>query len=182
MVRWSLLSLPPPALSLPLRTPLKLVDCAQTTCSLAFWQGRGAMLEYLLVSGVNDSPEAADDLATFVHARAEAFSSLDEARAAAGLPPVGGKARAARRPFVNLIPYNPTPAGDAFGYRSPSDAVVGAFHARLRDAHGVSTLVRWTSVAGRDAQGACGQLALAVGGQYPAAPRDRSLPSTGAEN
>jgi len=61
--------------------------------------------------------------------------------------------------FVNLIPYNPTLAGDDFGYRTPSDDRIYAFHNRLKDL-GVNSLVRWSSANGRDTNGACGQLAL----------------------
>ena len=61
--------------------------------------------------------------------------------------------------FVNLIPYNPTLAGDDFGYETPSDDRIYAFHNRLKDL-GINSLVRWSSAQGRDAKGACGQLAL----------------------
>ena len=70
--------------------------------------------------------------------------SRKQARAAAG--------------YVNLIPFNPTEAGAAHGYATPSDGNVERFHAWLREKHGVNALVRWTSAVGRDAQGACGQL------------------------
>jgi len=61
--------------------------------------------------------------------------------------------------FVNLIPYNPTLAGDDFGYRTPSDDRIYAFHNRLKDL-GVNSFVRCSSANGRDTNGACGQLAL----------------------
>ena len=99
------------------------------------------MLEYLLIDGVNDSEEAADALADFCVARA-------------AVPTAGGA-----QPYVNLIPYNPTLAGGSFGYETPSDERVAAFHDRLRG-KGVHSLVRWTSANGRDTDGACGQLAL----------------------
>ena len=60
---------------------------------------------------------------------------------------------------VNLIPYNPTSAGDVRGFEPPTEQRVASFHARLR-ARGLSALVRWTSASGRDVDGACGQLAL----------------------
>jgi hypothetical protein len=70
-----------------------------------------------------------------------------------------GRERKTHGAFVNLIPYNPTAPGALHGYQMPSDAAVEAFHAALRS-RGVNALVRWTSAAGRDADGACGQLAL----------------------
>lgn len=103
--------------------------------------GTGAMLEYLLIAGVNDRPEDAAALGAFCLARS----------AASG------------RAFVNLIPYNPTAPGAQAGYATPSDEEVASFHAMLRRA-GVNALVRWTSAAGRDAEGACGQLALGAAG------------------
>ena len=99
------------------------------------------MLEYLLIDGINDSNEAADALAQFCIARAAAVGS-------------------GATPYVNLIPYNPTLAGVEWGYETPSDERVAAFHSRLRDTWGVHALIRWTSVKGRDAEGACGQLVL----------------------
>ena len=73
-------------------------------------------------------------------------------------PPLSRKQARAAAGYVNLIPFNPTAAGAARGYTTPSDEAVRDFHARLRDEHGVSALVRWTSASGRDANGACGQL------------------------
>jgi len=101
--------------------------------------GRGAMLEYLLIDKVNDSDAEADALAKFCRERNENSS--------------GGNV------FVNLIPYNPTLAGDDYGYKTPSDQRVYAFHNRLKDLC-INSLVRWSSTQGRDANGACGQLAL----------------------
>ncbi|KAJ1456448.1 hypothetical protein M885DRAFT_463239 [Pelagophyceae sp. CCMP2097] len=104
--------------------------------------GSGAMIEYLLIAGVNDSAADADALADFTLQRLQATPS-------------------ASPPFCNLIPYNPTAAGDVVGFQTPSDEAVRVFHSRLRDVHGINALIRWTSANGRDAQGACGQLALA---------------------
>ena len=100
--------------------------------------GRGAMLEYLLIADVNDRDVDVTALADFCHARNV-------------VAPV----------FVNLIPYNPTLAGMEFGYTTPSDDRIYAFHHRLQ-ACGIASLVRWSSAAGRETQGACGQLALTV--------------------
>ena len=117
----------------------------------------GVMLEYLLIDGVNDREEDADALAAFCADR--------NAAAARVTPPLSRKEARAAAGYVNLIPFNPTEAGDAHGYRTPSDSAVGAFHARLREEHGVHALVRWSSATGRDANGACGQLVTAKGGR-----------------
>ena len=111
--------------------------------------GRGAMLEYLLIDGVNDSDAEVEALANFCKQRNE--NANTNAAAAGG--------RGGGQVFVNLIPYNPTLAGDDFGYETPSDERVNAFHDRLKDL-GVKSLVRWSSATGRDANGACGQLVL----------------------
>jgi 23S rRNA (adenine2503-C2)-methyltransferase len=94
--------------------------------------GQRIMIEYLLIDGVNDSDEAANALVRFCQARRQ-------------------------MPFVNLIPYNPTIAGVKFGYTTPSDDQINKFHERLVW-QGIRSIVRWTSAAGRDAGGACGQL------------------------
>jgi 23S rRNA (adenine2503-C2)-methyltransferase len=98
--------------------------------------GKGVMLEYILIGGVNDTQRAADALASFCRARQ-------------------------RKTFVNLIPYNPTIAGDRFGFQTPSDDAVKRFH-ETQKSKGIQSRVRWSTVAGRDAQEACGQLALSL--------------------
>jgi adenine C2-methylase RlmN of 23S rRNA A2503 and tRNA A37 len=141
--------------------------------------GEGACLEYLLIAGVNDAPEHADALAAFCRERAgpagfcnlvrraprrfaqayrvENFPALCNLHNAPALPE-------AYAPSLCLqIPYNPTSAGALRGYETPSDDRVSAFHSRLRDLHGVHALVRWSSAAGRDAAGACGQLVVERG-------------------
>lgn len=96
--------------------------------------GRGCMLEYLLIDEVNDSDNEAEALAEFCKQREGNI-------------------------MVNLIPYNPTLAGDDFGYRTPSDERIYTFHEKLKES-GIKALVRWSTQNGRDANGACGQLAL----------------------
>jgi 23S rRNA (adenine2503-C2)-methyltransferase len=96
--------------------------------------GRGSMLEYLLINGVNDSEEEGNALAEFCLKREGNV-------------------------YVNLIPYNPTIAGHDFAYETPSDERINAFHEKLKES-GVKALVRWSTQNGRDANGACGQLAL----------------------
>lgn len=98
--------------------------------------GSGVMVEYLLIDGINDDAKAAAALITFC---------LNQPR----------------KLYINLIPYNPTIAGIAFGYQTPSDEAIRAFHERLQSA-GIKSHVRWSSAAGRDADGACGQLVLSI--------------------
>mmetsp|Transcript_25470 Transcript_25470/g.45994 ORF Transcript_25470/g.45994 Transcript_25470/m.45994 type:complete len:396 (+) Transcript_25470:85-1272(+) len=90
------------------------------------------MIEYLLIDGVNDRAQDAKALSQFCHARRQ-------------------------MPFVNLIPYNPTRAGSMFSYSAPSDEDINGFHNILLT-QGIRSIVRWSSAAGRDANGACGQL------------------------
>ena len=95
------------------------------------------MIEYLLIEGINDRSQDLASLAEFAKAR--------------GLP-------GCRPAFVNLIPFNPTAAGDLRGFKTPLDSRIASFHAGLRE-RDVNALVRWSSARGRDAGGACGQLA-----------------------
>lgn len=96
--------------------------------------GQRVMLEYLLIDGVNDGAQAADALIEFCLQRKQ-------------------------MPFVNLIPYNPTIAGVDFGYSQPSDDRINAFHLKLLEG-GIRSIIRWSSAAGRDTNGACGQLVV----------------------
>ncbi len=89
---------------------------------------RRVFLEYVLLSGENDAPKHADELASWV--------------------------RRVGKPHlihVNLIVWNPTRTAHA---ASPADAA-RAFKARLEDA-GLSVTIRKN--LGQDIQGACGQL------------------------
>ena len=115
--------------------------------------GLGVMIEYLLIEGVNDSDEAADALVDFC-VRRTASSPHGTAI------------------YVNLIPYNPTIAGVEFGYHTPADEAIRAFHSRLEtlssntsngsSSSSINARVRWSSAASRDTDGACGQLVLSV--------------------
>jgi adenine C2-methylase RlmN of 23S rRNA A2503 and tRNA A37 len=121
------------------RSPLEQLEEAMDYHALK--SNRGAMLEYLLIDGVNDDDDAAKALVRFCRNRSSAGSKIS--------------------PFVNLIPYNPTVAGEGFEYQTPSDDRIDTFHNLLRE-EGINSLVRWSSAKGRDADGACGQLALSV--------------------
>jgi adenine C2-methylase RlmN of 23S rRNA A2503 and tRNA A37 len=134
----------PSATSMPALTSALDYHARTTRC--------GLMVEYLLIDGLNDNDADADALAGFCAERDAAFADV--------APPLSRKQARAAAGYVNLIPFNPTAAGDANGYATPSDERVERFHSRLREKHGVNALVRWTSTVGRDAQGACGQLVV----------------------
>jgi adenine C2-methylase RlmN of 23S rRNA A2503 and tRNA A37 len=113
--------------------------------------GRGTMIEYLLIHGVNDGEESAHALGRFC-----------VARRGHDAPTEGGKNNVG---YVNLIPYNPTIAGANFGYEAPSKDEIDQFATVLRNSYDVRALVRWSSADGQDANGACGQLALKIKSQ-----------------
>jgi len=121
--------------------------------------GRGVMIEYLLIDGINDGDAAADALGAFC---------LERQR----MQTKGGRNSSVT--YVNLIPYNPTNAGDRFDYKTPTDDRIEAFASKLRDVYGVRTLVRWSSADGRDANGACGQLVSSITGARKGGLKGRS--------
>jgi 23S rRNA (adenine2503-C2)-methyltransferase len=84
--------------------------------------------EYVLLDGVNDSPEDAAQLARLVR---------------------GVRAK------VNLIPFNDWEGAEDAGFRRPPIARILAFQSVLLDA-GITTTVRWSK--GEDIGAACGQL------------------------
>eukprot|EP00808_Paulinella_micropora_P030273 g43287.t1 len=66
-----------------------------------------------------------------------------------------------RRATVNLIPYNPTDV--PYNYAAPDDSRRSSFFKILRTNYGIYTTLR--KHQGRDADAACGQLALRTSGQ-----------------
>jgi 23S rRNA (adenine2503-C2)-methyltransferase len=113
-----------------------------------FFSSTHACLEYVLIPGVNDQLQHADELAALV--KGEAFGAWP------GSPVVDetvkrwpGKALQA---MVNLIPYNPR---ENSPWPAPQEDVIDAFMARLTQ-HGVYCKRRRTK--GRDQMAACGQL------------------------
>ena len=84
--------------------------------------------EYVLLGGVNDSPEDAAQLARLLR---------------------GVRAK------VNLIPFNDWEGAEDAGFRRPPIARILAFQSVLLDA-GITTTVRWSK--GEDIGAACGQL------------------------
>lgn len=107
--------------------------------------GRGAMIEYLVIQDVNDTDEAALALIDFCNRRYRPLEDMEPTAISSN--------------YVNVIPYNPTTAGNSFSFSTPTDDAIHSFVSRLKTA-GVPTRVRWSSTRGRDANAACGQLAL----------------------
>lgn len=96
---------------------------------------RTAMWEVVLIAGVNDSMEAADELGEFARVFVDAVPGV--------------------KLIVNMIPFNDI---GHVSYEKPSPEAVIAFQQRLWS-HGISTHVRTTR--GDDESAACGQLATA---------------------
>ena len=99
---------------------------------------RSVMIEYIMIDNVNSNPEHAHELGNLLHGR---------------------------NCIVNLIPYNPTEAGDRFNYCSPSESVINSFQDIIfqykgTDGKPMRCTVRWSSARGQEIDAACGQLAL----------------------
>lgn len=103
--------------------------------------GKRVMMEYIMIDGVNDSDEAAHLL---------------------------GQLLSGRDVMINLIPYNPTTAGDQHDFKSPSDERLRAFsdvlHQQYKDHKGkpIVCTIRYSSKRGQSMNAACGQLAVDV--------------------
>jgi len=145
------LRLVPSAAGFPLARLLREVD-AYTAASR-----QSVLVEYILISGVNDAD--------------------DDARALRAL-------LCGRQVAINLIPYNETSAGARHGYAAPTKARAAAFAELVRRSEeapatgrrgGLAVTVRWSSAHAREVDGACGQLALLPpkpAGDCATAPRD----------
>lgn len=126
--------------------------------------GRGAMIEYIVIDGVNDSPLHARDLGELVGRTLLQDDDGDSDVAGSNInpnpTPKGRRRREQSGYFVNLIPYNPTDVGSTHGYESPADEALERMATILSDEYGVKAKVRWSTRRGREVDGACGQLAL----------------------
>jgi adenine C2-methylase RlmN of 23S rRNA A2503 and tRNA A37 len=113
--------------------------------------GRAALLQYILLAEVNDTPEVGAMLGTLLRGR---------------------------NVKLNLIPYNPNHSVGITQFQAPSPERVAAFMAQLRAA-GIFTTVR--KEMGQDVAGACGQLALTVRqqAQQRTADADTAAPAEG---
>ena len=98
--------------------------------------GTGVLIEYILIRDVNDGDEQAVALANLI---------TEERIKCAG---------------INLIPYNPTDAGAAHGYRPPSDLTCKRFREKLRSLGAPNATIRFSTKLGRSWLAACGQLGL----------------------
>lgn len=102
-------------------------------------QTRRVMMEYIMIDRINSNPQCAHDL---------------------------GKLLEGRNCMINLIPYNPTDAGERFQYRCPSNEDIMTFQTIVmenykgHDGKPIRCTVRWSSAKGQDIDAACGQLAL----------------------
>ena len=100
--------------------------------------GKGVMIEYIMIEGVNADEKCAREL---------------------------GELLSGTKCVVNLIPYNPTEAGDRHGYAPPSDETCEAFARVLYGypndrGRPLRCSIRYSSRRGQDIDAACGQLAL----------------------
>ena len=100
----------------------------------SFGHNQFVMIEYILLSGVNDMENIAEELAKL-------------------LLPLQQQVK------VNLIPYNPifNPQGLAQTFEAPSEESIKAFKSVLSKKYGIFCTVR--TEMGQDVNGACGQLA-----------------------
>jgi 23S rRNA (adenine2503-C2)-methyltransferase len=126
---------------MPVNRAMPLAKLRDALLRWPFYAGKHLCLEYVLIPGVNDAVEHADELAQYVKGRdvqASTGSVFAEAEPLTGM--------------VNVIPYNPR---EGSPWPAPSEETVDAFVARLTS-HGVYTKRRRTK--GRDQMAACGQL------------------------
>jgi 23S rRNA (adenine2503-C2)-methyltransferase len=131
--------------------------------------GRKLLVEYVLLAGVNDSPDDARRLAALLKGHVVAVNLLRwnpvHPEEVAPIALAGGTERGtpgapaqtrARRPSQSATPTG----GRARAFYPSSPAAIAAFRAVLRTAH-IEAVVRQSK--GADIQAACGQLAGAVG-------------------
>lgn len=121
----------PSAKHAPLGELLAALDKHSNYCKRPSPTAFTAMVEYVLLAGVNDSDECAMELGALMQPRKKDV-------------------------MVNLIPYNPGANSGPESFDAPSHEVVERFQ-QVVVAYGVTTRVR--REMGRDIAGACGQLA-----------------------
>ncbi|MFT3686609.1 MAG: 23S rRNA (adenine(2503)-C(2))-methyltransferase RlmN [Phycisphaerales bacterium] len=164
---------------MPINRAMPMAKLREALLKWPFYAGKHLCIEYVLIPGVNDSLEQADELAQYVKGRAmppspgsagegaAGFAAADEGvffnadKAPSPRPSPAEPGEGGATPYsnaepligmVNVIPYNPR-EGSPWG--APSEESVDAFVARL-SSHGVYTKRRRTK--GRDQMAACGQL------------------------
>lgn len=128
---------------MPVNRAYPLATLRRAVESWPIFGGAHICVEYVLIPGVNDAPEHADMVASFLKGRAY------EGPTGAGFPTYPGPALEA---LVNLIPYNPR---EGSPWPAPEESSVDAFMARLRERN---VYVKRRRTKGRDQMAACGQL------------------------
>jgi 23S rRNA (adenine2503-C2)-methyltransferase len=118
---------------MPVNRAMPLHDLRAALADWPIYGGFKFCFEYVIIPGVNDSPEHADQLADFVLGR-NAFTG----KRLQGL--------------VNVIPYNPR---EDSPWPAPTEASVETFMERVRAA---DIFVKRRRTKGRDTMAACGQL------------------------
>ncbi|MBL8991370.1 MAG: 23S rRNA (adenine(2503)-C(2))-methyltransferase RlmN [Phycisphaerae bacterium] len=126
---------------MPVNRAMPLARLREALAEWPIYGGSHQCIEYVLIPGVNDRPEHADAVASFVLGA--------EHRPAGNEPRYDGPRLTA---MVNVIPYNPR---DGSPWPAPDEGSVDAFMERLKG-HGVYVKRRRTK--GRDTMAACGQL------------------------
>jgi 23S rRNA (adenine2503-C2)-methyltransferase len=123
----------------------RAVPLAELRGALLRWPlfgGTHVCLEYVLIPGVNDAPEHAEQVAAFVLG-----DELPSGRGA------GASYNAPRlTAMVNVIPYNPR---EGSPWPAPEEETVDAFMARVKE---LGVFVKRRRTKGRDTMAACGQL------------------------
>jgi len=130
---------------MPINRAAPMARLREALCAWPIYGGAHLCIEYVLIPGVTDGPEAPGQLASFM--LGEAFTPTPEDGHA--VPRFGGAPLVG---LVNVIPYNPR---DRSPWPAPSEGSVDAFVAALT-ARGVYVKRRRTK--GRDTMAACGQL------------------------
>ncbi len=129
---------------MPINRAAPMTRLREALCAWPIYGGAHLCVEYVLIPGATDGPEAPAQLASFMLGEAYSPQPGDEGAARYGGAPLVG--------LVNVIPYNPR---DRSPWPAPSEESVDAFVSRL-SARGVYVKRRRTK--GRDTMAACGQL------------------------
>ncbi len=135
---------------MPINRSAPLAALREALCAWPLYAGAHLCIEYVLIPGVTDGPEAPEQLASFmlgsefVPARNQCPVPSPQC-----LPLYPGPALKA---LVNVIPYNPR---DHSPWPAPTEESVEAFVAKLSS---LGVYVKRRRTKGRDTMAACGQL------------------------
>lgn len=128
---------------MPINRKWNLGEVQRALLEWPVFAGNKVCVEYVLIPGVNDTPQHADQIAEFIRP----FGLHRAAR--------GAETNLGLRAVLNLIPYNPRRNSP---WPAPEEAQVAQFMGWLEE-RGVFVKRRRTK--GRDMMGACGQLGSA---------------------